>query len=81
MRRTRAALAAWVGLSIGVAQAAEQDLDSRLDAVLKNRALSGAQVGALVVSRDDGRVLYQRAADRASSLNPAPESIPATTRS
>jgi D-alanyl-D-alanine carboxypeptidase/D-alanyl-D-alanine-endopeptidase (penicillin-binding protein 4) len=65
MRRTRAALAAWVGLSIGVAQAAEQDLDSRLDAVLKNRALSGAQVGALVVSRDDGRVLYQRAADRA----------------
>jgi D-alanyl-D-alanine carboxypeptidase/D-alanyl-D-alanine-endopeptidase (penicillin-binding protein 4) len=65
MRRACAALVAWVGLSIGAAEAAEQGLASRLDAVLQNRALRGAQIGALVVSREDGRVLYQRAADRA----------------
>jgi D-alanyl-D-alanine carboxypeptidase/D-alanyl-D-alanine-endopeptidase (penicillin-binding protein 4) len=65
MRRACAALAVWVGLSIAGAEAAEQDLASRLDGALQNRALRGARVGALVVSRDDGRVLYQRDADRA----------------
>ncbi len=65
MRRARAALVAWIGLSIGVAAAAEPDLAPRLDAVLQHRALRGAQVGALVVARADGRVLYHRFADRA----------------
>jgi D-alanyl-D-alanine carboxypeptidase/D-alanyl-D-alanine-endopeptidase (penicillin-binding protein 4) len=65
MRRACAALAVWVGISIGAAEAAESDLASRLDAALRNRALRGARVGALVVSRDDGRVLYAREADRA----------------
>jgi len=40
------------------------DLRSRLDAVLQSRGLEGARIGALVVGRDDGRVVYQREPDR-----------------
>jgi len=40
-------------------------LDGALDRALDARALRGARVGALVVARDGGRVLYERNADAA----------------
>jgi D-alanyl-D-alanine carboxypeptidase/D-alanyl-D-alanine-endopeptidase (penicillin-binding protein 4) len=46
------------------AAARAEDLAGRLDAVLAGGRLRGAQVGALVVSRSDGRVLYARGADQ-----------------
>jgi len=44
---------------------AASPLARALDAALAARALRGARVGALVVARDDGRVLYERDADTA----------------
>lgn len=52
-------------LSIATAAEAESPLAKSLDAALGVRALRDAQIGALVVDRDDGRVLYARSADRA----------------
>ena len=46
------------------ARPASTPLAARLEAALSMRALSGATVSALVVSRSDGRVLYERASDR-----------------
>jgi D-alanyl-D-alanine carboxypeptidase/D-alanyl-D-alanine-endopeptidase (penicillin-binding protein 4) len=57
----------WLGFWLAVAATAahaEPPLADRLDEALSARALRGAQVGALVVTRDGGRVLYERAADR-----------------
>jgi D-alanyl-D-alanine carboxypeptidase/D-alanyl-D-alanine-endopeptidase (penicillin-binding protein 4) len=51
-----------VWLVTGVAFAAEPLAES-LDRALGVRALRNAQVGALVVARDDGRVLYARGAE------------------
>jgi len=47
------------------AQAASIPLAARLDTALAARALRGANVAALVVSRGDRRVLYDRRADQA----------------
>ncbi len=52
-------------LLIAAAAKAEGPLSESLDAALDVRALRKAQIGALVVGRDDGRVLYARSADRA----------------
>jgi D-alanyl-D-alanine carboxypeptidase/D-alanyl-D-alanine-endopeptidase (penicillin-binding protein 4) len=59
--RTRCAVVA--ALALIASGAARADLTERLDAVLGAKALRGAKVGALVVSRADGRVLYARGAD------------------
>lgn len=51
--------------NIAAAQAAEKtQLERRLDSALASRALKGARIAALVVSQDDGRVLYRRDAQR-----------------
>lgn len=63
-RRMLATLALWAALAPPAAQAAS-GLTERLDAALAGRALRGARVAALVVSRQDGRVLYAREPDRA----------------
>jgi len=47
----------------GATAHAADGLGAALDAALGTRALRGASVGALVVARDDGRVLYARNAD------------------
>jgi D-alanyl-D-alanine carboxypeptidase/D-alanyl-D-alanine-endopeptidase (penicillin-binding protein 4) len=62
-RRARTWLAFWLAIAATAAHA-EPPLADRLDAALSARALRGAQLGALVVTRDGGRVLYERAADR-----------------
>jgi len=59
---------AWVALGCGLVFAAAsaraaEGLASSLDAALAARALRGATVGALVVARDGGRVLYAKNAD------------------
>ena len=51
--------------------ATEGDFASRLDAALAVRALRGAQVSVLVVSRDDGRALYAREPDRGGAMDTA----------
>lgn len=58
---------AWLAalLLAAAAAAAEAPLSQTLDSALADRALRGAEIGALVVARDDGRVLYARSADRA----------------
>jgi D-alanyl-D-alanine carboxypeptidase/D-alanyl-D-alanine-endopeptidase (penicillin-binding protein 4) len=62
-RRVLAALALWL---IGPARAgAEAEFGARLDAALAARELRGARTAALVVAREDGRVLYARSPDRA----------------
>lgn len=73
-RCARAWLALWLLLAATAAHAeptlaataaeAEPPLAKRLEAALSARALRGAQLGALVVTREGGRVLYERAADR-----------------
>ncbi|MBW2493792.1 MAG: D-alanyl-D-alanine carboxypeptidase/D-alanyl-D-alanine-endopeptidase [Deltaproteobacteria bacterium] len=68
MRRAWSGIAAALALSLAGAAAAN-DLSSRLDAALRSRALRDASIGVLVVAQDDGRVLYERRADRA--LTPA----------
>jgi len=63
-RRVRAALA--LGLLLAVAATAlAESLPERLDAALTHRGLRGARIAALVVDREDGRVLYARDPDRA----------------
>jgi D-alanyl-D-alanine carboxypeptidase/D-alanyl-D-alanine-endopeptidase (penicillin-binding protein 4) len=64
MRRIRSSIAAALALSLA-GPAAAKDLSARLDAALRNPALNEARIGALVVARKDGRVLYERLADRA----------------
>jgi len=58
---------AFAALLAGAASAPASDpsLQERLDRVVASRALRGATTAALVVRRDDGRVLYDRDADRA----------------
>ncbi|MCH8084233.1 MAG: D-alanyl-D-alanine carboxypeptidase, partial [Myxococcales bacterium] len=68
MRRIWSAIAAGLALALA-GSAAAHDLSERLDAALRNRALKDARVGVLVVAQSDGRVLYERAPDRA--LTPA----------
>jgi len=68
MRRPWSGIAAVLALSL-VAPAAANDVASRLDLALRDRALRDARIGVLVVARDDGRVLYERRSDRA--LTPA----------
>lgn len=52
-------------LALLAAQArAEAPLVRDLEAALAVRALRGARIGALVVARDDGRILYEHDADR-----------------
>lgn len=72
-RSVAAALLPWLVCIHAVAAAEHGDgsagLASRLDAALQDGALRGAQIGALVTTVDEGRVLYERAADR--SLVPA----------
>lgn len=63
-RRARAGLALGVLLLAGAARA-EPALEERLDAALGRSGLRGARIGALVVDVADGRVLYDRDADRA----------------
>ncbi|UCE87764.1 MAG: D-alanyl-D-alanine carboxypeptidase/D-alanyl-D-alanine-endopeptidase, partial [Deltaproteobacteria bacterium] len=55
-------MACWASLSIPHAAAAP--LSEALDGALRAPALRGARVGALVVRRDDGAVLYAQAPDR-----------------
>jgi len=62
-RCARTWLALWLAIAATAAHA-EPPLADRLDAALSARALHGAKLGALVVTRDGGRVLYERAADR-----------------
>jgi D-alanyl-D-alanine carboxypeptidase/D-alanyl-D-alanine-endopeptidase (penicillin-binding protein 4) len=62
-RRVRTWLACWLAIAASAAHA-EPPLADRLDAALSARALRGARLGALVVTRDGGRVLYERGADR-----------------
>jgi D-alanyl-D-alanine carboxypeptidase/D-alanyl-D-alanine-endopeptidase (penicillin-binding protein 4) len=62
-RRVRMVLLLWL-LVAATAARAEPPLADRLDEALSARALRGAQLGALVVTREGGRVLYERAADR-----------------
>jgi D-alanyl-D-alanine carboxypeptidase/D-alanyl-D-alanine-endopeptidase (penicillin-binding protein 4) len=52
-------------LLIAAGAKAEGPLSGALDAALDVRALRNAQVGALVVARGDGRLLYARSPDRA----------------
>jgi D-alanyl-D-alanine carboxypeptidase/D-alanyl-D-alanine-endopeptidase (penicillin-binding protein 4) len=59
-----ATLAVLLSLAGGSATARAQGLKERLDAVLDGGRMRGARVGALVVSRADGRVLYARGADQ-----------------
>jgi D-alanyl-D-alanine carboxypeptidase/D-alanyl-D-alanine-endopeptidase (penicillin-binding protein 4) len=60
------ARAAALALLLGASAArAEDGLAARLDAALASRGLRGARIAALVVDREDGRVLYARDADRA----------------
>jgi len=54
-------LCLWLVAHAGSVQAADP-LTSALDEALAARALRGAKVGALVVARSDGRVLYARKA-------------------
>jgi D-alanyl-D-alanine carboxypeptidase/D-alanyl-D-alanine-endopeptidase (penicillin-binding protein 4) len=57
----------WLGIWLAcftTAASADPPLQRALDAALAARALRGAQVGALVLTRDGGRVLYARAPDR-----------------
>jgi len=68
MRRPWSGIAAVLALLL-VAPAAANDLASRLDLALRDRALRDARIGVLVVARDDGRVLYEHRSDRA--LTPA----------
>lgn len=74
MRRRTLALVAAVtmGLALPATAAAplataavSLGLEERLDAVLASRALRGARVAVLVVSRGEGRILYARNPDRA----------------
>lgn len=64
MRRFRSVIAAALALSMA-GSAAAKDLSARLDAALRSPALKDARIGVLVVARKDGRVLYERLADRA----------------
>jgi D-alanyl-D-alanine carboxypeptidase/D-alanyl-D-alanine-endopeptidase (penicillin-binding protein 4) len=68
MRRLWSGIAAALLMS-QAATAAPNDLPARLDAVLRSQALRGARIGALVVTQDDGRVLYEHKPDR--GLTPA----------
>jgi D-alanyl-D-alanine carboxypeptidase/D-alanyl-D-alanine-endopeptidase (penicillin-binding protein 4) len=68
MRHPWSGIAAVLALSLA-APATANDLSSRLDTALRSRALRDARIGVLVVAQDDGRVLYERRADRA--LTPA----------
>jgi D-alanyl-D-alanine carboxypeptidase/D-alanyl-D-alanine-endopeptidase (penicillin-binding protein 4) len=63
-RRASAWLGSWLAI-LATAAHAEAPLSRTLDAALSVRALRGAQVGALVVSRDEGDLLYARVPDRA----------------
>jgi D-alanyl-D-alanine carboxypeptidase/D-alanyl-D-alanine-endopeptidase (penicillin-binding protein 4) len=49
----------------GAARAETEALVERLDAALSAPALRGARIAALVVDRDDGKVIYARHPDRA----------------
>ncbi len=61
-----ARLGIWVWLLVQAAAAyAGEMLAPALDAALGARALRGAEIGALVVTREDGRVLYARNPDEA----------------
>ncbi|HXV37255.1 MAG TPA: D-alanyl-D-alanine carboxypeptidase/D-alanyl-D-alanine-endopeptidase [Myxococcota bacterium] len=62
MRRVSSALA--LALALG-GSAGAANLESRLDAALRAPALRDARIGVLVVSERDGRVIYERGADRA----------------
>jgi D-alanyl-D-alanine carboxypeptidase/D-alanyl-D-alanine-endopeptidase (penicillin-binding protein 4) len=62
-RRAWTWLTFWLAIAATAAHA-EPPLADRLDAALSARALRGAQLGALVVMRDGGRVLYERSPDR-----------------
>lgn len=71
-RRLAVTLGAALALSLGAltaprarADAGAQALATRLTAVLDGPLLRGAHVGALVVARDDGRVLFASGADDA----------------
>jgi len=68
MRQVWSVLAAALALSLAGASHAEP-LSEGLDAALRQPALRGASIGALVVAQRDGRVLYAHAPDR--SLTPA----------
>jgi hypothetical protein len=63
-RRVRVALALGL-LLVAAAARAGAPLAERLDAALSHPGLRGARIAALVVDRDDGRVLYARDPDRA----------------
>jgi D-alanyl-D-alanine carboxypeptidase/D-alanyl-D-alanine-endopeptidase (penicillin-binding protein 4) len=52
-------------LALGATRAPADDLAQRLDAVLDGKALRGASLSVLVVSRADGRVVYARGAEHA----------------
>jgi D-alanyl-D-alanine carboxypeptidase/D-alanyl-D-alanine-endopeptidase (penicillin-binding protein 4) len=56
-------------LALAAPRARADSLPARLDAALASPSLRGARVSGLVVSAADGRVLYERAADR--GLTPA----------
>lgn len=58
-----AVLATWMGGAL--AEPLPRPLSERLDAALAHRGLRGARIAALVVDRDDGRVLYAHDPDRA----------------
>ena len=62
-RRQRGRAVLFAAFAIVAGGAARADLAERLDAVLANKGLRGAKVGAFVVSRADGRMLYARDAD------------------
>jgi D-alanyl-D-alanine carboxypeptidase/D-alanyl-D-alanine-endopeptidase (penicillin-binding protein 4) len=68
MRRVWSGIATALTLALA-GPAAATDLSARLDAALRNRALKEARIGVLVVTQNDGRVLYERRPDRA--LTPA----------
>lgn len=57
----------WLLGGVGGASLAGErpELATSLDRAVASKALRGAQIGALVIARDDGRVLYERDPDRA----------------
>lgn len=63
-RRAALPLAALFLLSVASARADLAALRARIDNILAAPELSPAHVGVLVVSLDDGRVIYQRNADK-----------------
>jgi D-alanyl-D-alanine carboxypeptidase/D-alanyl-D-alanine-endopeptidase (penicillin-binding protein 4) len=62
--RSRRLAAVLVGLSLGL-QVRASVLERRLDAILDDARLASASVGALVVETQEGKVLYERDAERA----------------